>query len=364
MKFSIRHAESVVGAFMLLAAALLCGILIMVGANQRWFARNYYYRSRFQSGAGISPGTSITLKGFTIGKISRIVLNADDTVDADLLIYDSYVSKVRKNSVLELTTSPLGLGGGLLFYPGKATAPMPEHSFIPSTDFEDGKQIVDAGFAEVPPHDDTITRLLANINPLIDNINRTVINVNKTVTTLNNALVGNNEPELGKIVGGVDSTVTNVKLTTADVNKTVAIVKDELPGLVAKTDSVLDSLKSIGSNLDQTTAAMRDPTGLVPKLLDPKGSLKTLLDDNGVLFARVDSMLAETDKTIKNVESMTNTLNSSMPEVTSLIAEGKTTVKEAQDVLEGLKNNPLIRGGITEKKAQEAPQMGFRDEDF
>jgi phospholipid/cholesterol/gamma-HCH transport system substrate-binding protein len=75
-------------------------------------------------------------------------------------------------------------------------------------------------------------------------------------------------------------------------------------------------------------------------------------------------MLSDTDQTIKNVESMTSTLKSSMPEITSLLAEGKTTVMQTQDVLEGLKNNPLLKGGIPERKTQEAPQPGYRDEDF
>jgi phospholipid/cholesterol/gamma-HCH transport system substrate-binding protein len=364
MKFSIRHAESVVGGFILLAAALLCGILVMVGANQRWFARNYYFHSRFQSGAGISPGTGITLKGFTVGKISKIVLNDNNTVDADFFIFDSYIGKVRKNSVLELATSPLGLGGGLLFYPGKDAERLPEHSYIPSMDFEDGKSIVERELADVPPRDDTLTRLLANINPLVDNINKTVVNVNKTVTTLNGALKGDGETEVGRIVKGIGSTVRGVNGTVADLDSTVAIVKTELPGLVERSNALLDSLKAISGNLEQTTAAMRDPTGLVPKLLDPKGSLKTLLDDNGVLFAKIDAMLSDTDKTIKNVESMTDTLKSSMPEITSLLAEGKTTLIQTQDVLEGLKNNPLLKGGIPERKTQEAAQPGYRDEDF
>ncbi len=52
----------------------------------------------------------IMLKGFEIGKISRISLNDQNEVDVRFSVEDTYYDRVQPNSVLELTSSPIGLG--------------------------------------------------------------------------------------------------------------------------------------------------------------------------------------------------------------------------------------------------------------
>ena len=122
MKFRIRFVDQVVGIFVLIALAALVVILVLMGMNQRWFAKNYYYSSRFESASGLSIGMPITLKGFEIGKIDEITLNEENNVDVVFYIYDTFYEKVKPNSVLELATNPLGLGGGPPVSSGKKTA--------------------------------------------------------------------------------------------------------------------------------------------------------------------------------------------------------------------------------------------------
>ena len=45
-----------------------------------------------------------------------------------------------------------------------------------------------------------------------------------------------------------------------------------------------------------------------------------------------------------------------MPSIAVTIDEGRTAIKQAQDVLTGLKNNPLLKGGIPERRRPAAPQ--------
>ncbi len=118
MKFRIRYADRVVGLFVLVALLALAAGIILLGANQRWFSRDFHFTTRLDSAAGASPGTPIYLKGFQVGKVERLSLNEGNEVDADFVIFDKYYPKVRENSVLELVTSPIGLGTQLLFDPG------------------------------------------------------------------------------------------------------------------------------------------------------------------------------------------------------------------------------------------------------
>ncbi len=119
MKLKIRFAEQIVGSFLLVAILGVVAILVLIGINQRWFARNYIFTSRFASADGLTVGMPIMLKGFDIGKITRISLNEQDEVDVQFLVEDTYYDRVRPNSVLQLVSSPIGLGVSLKFIPGK-----------------------------------------------------------------------------------------------------------------------------------------------------------------------------------------------------------------------------------------------------
>jgi len=90
MKFRIRHMDKVVGVFIIASLAFLIFVLVTLGANQRWFAKNYLYESRFSSANGIAPGTPIFMKGFQIGRIVSTRLNDANTVDVTLEIFDPY----------------------------------------------------------------------------------------------------------------------------------------------------------------------------------------------------------------------------------------------------------------------------------
>lgn len=392
MKFRIRHAEQVVGAFILLALAFLVAIMVFMGMNQRWFAKNYAYQSTFSSANGLAPGTGIFMKGFQIGKIDSLRLNDQNLVDVSISIFDTYRAWVKKNSVLEFVTSPIGLGSQLLFYPGNNDVPLPEGSAIASYDFG-GKELVENGEVVYPPRDDSITRLLASLTPTIENINKTVLNLNKTILNINAALAGKEggpvadillglkgtvadlgsaAKSAGSIVGdvgkSVDSIATSATGLFGDLGKKLPEALDGITGNVdevtAKVVEVLASVDRSMKNVEELTKALSDPTGLVTKLLDPKGSIKTILDDGGALYGRIDAALAGLDATLKNIADLSKTLAGEAPKIMDILSEAKTAIVSMQDVLEGLKNNPLLKGGIPEKKPQSGLYESFREEDF
>lgn len=357
MKFRVRYVERVVGLFVLVAALALCGAIVLIGANQRWFARNYRFETRFQSATGVAPGTAIFMKGFQIGKIERITLNKDNEVDASFVVYDTYYSKARENSVLELVTSPIGLGTQLLFHPGKSETLLSEGSFVPIASSAEGQDLIEQELVEIPPKDDTITRLLAGVNPLIESVGKTVVTINRTLTEVNRALAGQSTGPAGRIVSGAADAV-------AGVDALVGNIQGQAEELVAKADKLVTTLTQVADNVQAMTSEMRDPTGLVPRLLDPKGSIKTILDDNNALFNKLASSLAETEQTLKNVQNITRELRAQMPSIGVTLDAGRTAIQQAQDVLEGLRNNPLLKGGVPARQEQQPLYQSLREGQF
>lgn len=351
MKFKIRYASQVVGVFVILAVLFLAGILILMGVNQRWFAKNYYFTSRFASGGGLSIGLPISFKGFEIGKVTKIALAEDNTVEIKFYIRDTFYPKVFENSVLQLTSNPLGLGGGLVFHQGSnPSPPLEEFSYIPSLDLPEGREKAGLGLAVIPREDDAINRILGEIDPILINANLFLLSINELLSSLNSGLAGKTSSPLGKIV--------------ADLGSVTGSVSGSLDETLAATNVLLGNLTEITANLKATTESLRDPRGLIIKLLEPKGSIATFLDDNNRLFDEVEKILKSAAESMDEVQSFAAFINSTHPQLLGMLEEGRQTVRLGQDVLEGLKNNPLLRGGITPKTPIPTTQQGYRDEAF
>ncbi len=357
MRFRIKHADRIVGLFVLLAAVGLVAGIILLGVNQRWFAKNYHFATRFNSGAGVPPGTAIFMKGFQVGKIERLKLTDDNMVDAGFSIFDTYYGKAKENSVLELVTSPIGLGTQLLFHPGRSKTQLPEGSFVPLADSEAGRALIEQELVDIPPKDDTITRLLANVNPLLENVNKTVVTVNRTLTELNRAISGQTSGPLGRIVTGAADTMEHV-------DQLVVGVKGQTETLVGQANLLVATMAKVADNVEATTASIRDPTGLVPKLLDAKGSIKTILDDKNAIYNKLMASISDIQGALHDVQAITATLSDQMPTIALTIEDTRAAIKQTQDVLEGLKNNPLLKGGITQHQEQQSLNQSMRTGTF
>jgi phospholipid/cholesterol/gamma-HCH transport system substrate-binding protein len=351
MKFRIRHADKIVGFFVVFAALALAAGIVFLGANQRWFSKDIRFTTRFSSASGAQAGTAIMMRGFQIGKVAKIELNDANEVDGEFVIYDTYYSKAKENSILELVVSPLGLGGAqLLFHPGKGESLIAPGSFVPLADSPEGQDLLDQGLVEIPVKDDTVTRLLAGVNPLIENANKTIVTINRTLTEINRALAGQSSGPLGDIVKEASSAAARADAMVADVSR--------------QADKLLEQANAIAGNLEGATAALRDPTGLVPRLLDAKGSVKTLLDDKNALYDKISSSVSELQKTLANIQGITTALSREMPTISLTIDEGRAAIKQAQDVLTGLRNNPLLKGGIPESPERQPLSQSLREGSF
>ena len=71
----------------------------------------------FDSGSGVSVGMNLTYKGFSIGKIKAISLEGSQ-VRVDYYILADYQDYALEDSLVQLITSPIGLGSEFKFHPG------------------------------------------------------------------------------------------------------------------------------------------------------------------------------------------------------------------------------------------------------
>ncbi len=349
---------------MILAVAVTVALIILMGANQRWFRKNYEYYARFDTAKDVSVGMAITFRGFTIGRVNDISLNEDNQVDVVFTIQEEYIDKVTRDSLIQVVTNPLG-GGEILFHQGREiTPPMPEGSQIPIYDSKQGLRLREENRVIVLRDADPIAQALSQIDPILTNVDRVLVNVVGLTEEIQTALRG----ESG---GPISGTLIGVESTILDLQRTVVRVNRVIDDTALQVGDLLADVQLITANLEQTTAALADPTGLVPTLLDPKGSLATLLDDDNVLFDDIQAILVSLQTSIDGlneslgqVAEFTDYLNTTQPQISTLLEEGRQTLSGGQDVLEGLRNNPLLRGGISEPREQPTTFRSVRDEKF
>lgn len=328
MKLRYRFANQVVGAFIILAVAITVALVVLMGANQRWFRRNYEYYSILPDARDVSSGMAVTFRGFTIGRVTDVTLNENNEVDLQFYIHEEYLEQVRRNSLIQIVSNPLG-GGEIIFHQGREpTPPIPEGSQVPTYDSKQGIRLRADNEVIVLRTADPVAQILDQVDPVLVNLDRVLLNIAEITDDLNVVLREDGE------------TITN-------------------------------DVAAITANLRETTEALRDPTGIIPELLDPQGSIATLLDDDNELYDQINGIIASLEQsvaslsaTLEEVAGFANYLNESQPQISSLLEEGRETLDSGQDVLEGLRNNPLLRGGISEEAEQPTTFEGIRDDEF
>ncbi|HHU37272.1 MAG TPA: MCE family protein [Treponema sp.] len=304
MKFKIRYADQIVGILAISAILALVLTIFLLGSRQRWFARDYNFTTNFESASGMSVGMPLQYKGFTIGKIKKLTLNETNSVDVLFYIFDSFYNRAREGSVVELLVNPIGLGNQFLLHPGIGETLLEEGSCIPRLDSPEGISYVAMGRVIIPRKDDTIANIISQINPFLCTLNQTLVLINEAF----------------------DGTGTGPLAQTLD-------------NAAGITGELYTSLDSILSDISSLTQAISDPTGLVPKLIDP----------DGTLFQSIGNSLQAVEGTLNNIEGASEIMRLKFPQIARLIDDIRIAVLQGQDVLEGLTNNPLLKGGISDR---------------
>lgn len=347
MKFKIKYADQIVGIFIILVIFAISLLFIFMGVNQRWFEKNYIFYTTFLSADGLKNDMPIKFKGFEIGKIKSINLSDRNDVEVEFYIFGEYIDKIYPNTIIQKVS---GLSSEVIIHLGKETTHfLPEFSFIPSFNSETAQEFMREDLVTIASTDTTITRLLSQVDPIIFKINTLLDNTNIIIKTFTNAVTGKDEGDIGKIV-------KNTEQITEGLNTILIEVSTEINQLVA-------NIENLTSNFSIFSDYINEPEGLLPKLAGENSSIAAFLNDNAKLYGEIEAILENINMLTYNLDQFTEFLNYSTPQLTGILEEGRGALREGTAVMEGLKNNPLLKKGISERKAPETFQSN-RQEDF
>ncbi|MDR2632224.1 MAG: MlaD family protein [Treponema sp.] len=336
MKFRIRFADQIVGVLIIAAFFSLTFVLFMLGRSQRWFAKDYHYKTYFDTATGISGNMPVQYKGFTIGNVKSYRLTEDDRVEVLFFIYEAYIDRVRTGSLVDISVSPLGLGSQFQFHPGLGEERLSEGEVVPDAHSPEGKQLIQQGLAAIPPQEDSISLLINRVNVLLENVNRIVLIVG-------DALEGTDTTTLGRVFGELETTIAQVQ----GVSRTVNL---DIGGVLAEIHRLLEELHPIIANVDTLSHKVVEPDGLVSQVLD------TEAEDS--VYANLISSLRSVSGILSNLDKTSALLPR---EAAGLLREVRTTLTTLEDVLVALTNNPLLKKGIPGQVKTQSPGTSPRD---
>ena len=339
MKLTVRFADQIVGAFIILALGAIVFVIFMLGSSQRWFSRDYSYRTYFTSANGLNQNLAVQYKGFTIGHVKSIELTEDDRVEVIFTIFDTYIDRVKTGSLVELVVSPIGgLGGNqLLFYPGAGTEQIPEGEIIYSVNSSEGKRMMAMGLAVRPEHDDSLSNIINRAGNLLGTLDDLARDIQE-------AFEGTDRTSLGRTLG-------TVELAAADLQ----VMAGKLPSDLEET------INSIMAMIDPILA---DFNVISKELSNPDGTLMTVLDSDGEVYTGLASSLESISGMLKSLDETIEFIPAQLPQISMMLVELYSALSTAQDLMVSLTNNPLFKKGVPEHKESKTGGTYTRDADF
>jgi phospholipid/cholesterol/gamma-HCH transport system substrate-binding protein len=334
MKLMIRFADQIVGALIIIAVGILVFVIFMLGSSQRWFIRDNDYVTYFSSASGLSQNMPVLYKGFTIGRVKSVKFNlADDRVDVQFSIFKEYIDKVKQGSRIDLLSSPFSALGGnqFLFYPGMGLEkdPLPPGTLIPPANTPESMNLPDKHLTTAPPKDDGISNIITQVGI--------------TLGKLNEALGEGSEEN--RLVAVLDNVVT---------------ILSDLQTLIGKLSGDLDIEKIMGD----LTPALANFRELTEKFNEPDNAIMSFLNSEGELYGNLDKTLEGAAGSLKELEGTIGDIHTQTPQLAALFGRLLTTLKSASQVLDSVKNNPLLKGGVQEQPETRAGGSNARNMEF
>ncbi|MBP7564256.1 MAG: hypothetical protein KA886_10770, partial [Candidatus Cloacimonetes bacterium] len=265
--------------------------------------------------------------------------NDQNLIDAEFIVYEPYRNKIVHNSVLRKNINPISGKSSIELIQGPNLKLInQENDMVPELTTALGKVYLTK--SNITVSNDMMSSILSNVNQFISNLNQ---DNNQDQGSVFRTLyhIANASQDLEKILKKTNETIRKLNRdyveNDGELFKTLYQVAEIAKKINDTADLVNETVKSANLMIKEYS----DPNGLAVKLIDPQQ--KNIIQPIKQILDNLNQNMLEVNKLLKYLESQS-------PEISSVILETQSTLNSAQKTIEGLNNNPLIRGGIENSK--------------
>ena len=264
-----RHAEIRVGAFVLVALAILIFGSLWIAGSSFFGAPRVSYKVLLKDSAGLQSGDRVRINGVSVGRVQYVSLSPGDEWPVTLSVALKPDAAVRTDASAAVGTSGLLGASYLAIDPGSPGAEgLPEGGEIRGT----ASTGLDSALARVDQIADKTVGLLDKLTGLLDTV----------------------DGELGPILGNLErivsednaanfeQTLANLRGATDDVGPRVSSLLEQLETVAQQVEEGLEGLPGLRSDLDALVADLH-------RALGPEGGrLTRVLESAESSLARAD----------------------------------------------------------------------------
>ena len=304
MSLPYTRREKLAGLFFLVGLGLIFLGAVIVGGGRDWFRSYYSYYALYNDGYGLSPGVKVKLLRTDIGLVTKLELTENNKVKVHLSILAEYADRLKTDSVASIG-SPTFIGSEYVdILPGSVkTTIIPRGGQIPAVE----RKSLEDYFRDL-----RLDAMLARVEAIMVNVD---------------SLTHQLQDPTGPLMG-----------TLSDVRKITSSVADgegTLGQLVA-SDSAFKEIEKILTDVQTITGNFTSVSGDLGQSLPP-------------IINRVNAITSQVERATRRA-----------PE---LVRGTQKSVDSANDVLESVKRNFLIRGNLPDNPppdTQAVPGRGLR----
>jgi len=282
MKFFTREVK--------IALVAIAGVVIMFfGMNflkgLTFFSNDTGYKVAFKDITGLSKSTPIYANGFAVGVVTGIQYNYDQKGDIVVTIDLDKSMRVPQGSTAEIESDFMGnVKLNLILAPNSG-------QFLSPGDVIQG-HVCKGALSQVGDLVPSVERLLPKLDSILASVN---------------AILSN--PAINQSLDNVQGLTANLRTSSQQLNSLVAGLNRSVPAMVGKANKVLDNTSTLTANLaaldldgtmQQVNRTLANVEEMTQKLNSNEGSLGLLMRDPG-LYNNLNATLMSADSLLVNV---------------------------------------------------------------
>ena len=332
MQHNPKNTNKIVSLFILVGVAILVVFTVMVLVNNKTFVDRTYYRTIVDNAKGLSGKPAVLFKGLEIGRIETFALNPNtNDIEVDFFVFDQYKNKVVKYAVLgghkntllgDISPFELILPAATKIHNFEV---LPAGELVPHIDSDLGQAYVKNGLIAVQGN--SIDSIIASVNTLLLNFQK------------------ENNPDAGsifRILDRVAKMTDHLLSVSAALQKSNILVQAE--GMMGQGKDYLGALPKlfirVNDVIDGADEVVKQTSILIAKYSQPE------LIVEGITDGKIPPMLDNVNASLTVLQTMLNDIHAERDQLVITVHSVQQVLNKLDKTLQGLNNNPLLKGGI------------------